>query len=374
MVGGQQSTRSLPHLAELFRLADAAGLLEQPDRCTHEDAAGGMRSCWRNVHGECRASASDDDGRCAMRDFSAGHEWLSINTATVRKQRGQDWPLPDHRRLRAARHPRHRALARPGGRGGPGGGGAAAARHRHHLSGYCRGGFFPAADAAGLQAALDDNRRAVDEACTLQRPCLVLVVGSLPGALAGKPRTRTSPARAPRCRRHRRHCWRRAQRGHAAGHRAAAPDAGRRARLHQHAGAGAGRVRRAGPRAQRRAGRGGGRVPRLVGPEAAAQIARAGASALLAFHVCDWLTPTRDLLNDRGMMGDGVIELPKIRGWVEAARLPGFAEVEIFSAQRTGGSATAAKCWTPASRATAARSDPVPWSPLLPPCTPAPSA
>jgi hypothetical protein len=31
MVGGQQSTRSLPHLAELFRLADAAGLLEQPE-------------------------------------------------------------------------------------------------------------------------------------------------------------------------------------------------------------------------------------------------------------------------------------------------------------------------------------------------------
>jgi hypothetical protein len=31
MVGGQQSTRSLPHLAELFRLADAANLLEQPD-------------------------------------------------------------------------------------------------------------------------------------------------------------------------------------------------------------------------------------------------------------------------------------------------------------------------------------------------------
>ena len=31
MVGGQQSTRSLPHLAELFRLADAANLLERPD-------------------------------------------------------------------------------------------------------------------------------------------------------------------------------------------------------------------------------------------------------------------------------------------------------------------------------------------------------
>ena len=31
MVGGQQSARSLPHFAELFRLADAAGLLEQPE-------------------------------------------------------------------------------------------------------------------------------------------------------------------------------------------------------------------------------------------------------------------------------------------------------------------------------------------------------
>jgi len=47
--------------------------------------------------------------------------------------------------------------------------------------------------------------------------------------------------------------------------------------------------------------------------------------------VCDWLTPTRDLLNDRGMMGDGVIELKKIRGWVEATGFSGFCEVEIFS-------------------------------------------
>ena len=38
-----------------------------------------------------------------------------------------------------------------------------------------------------------------------------------------------------------------------------------------------------------------------------------------------------DLLNDRGMMGDGVIDLPRIRSWVEAARYTGFHEVEIFS-------------------------------------------
>lgn len=47
--------------------------------------------------------------------------------------------------------------------------------------------------------------------------------------------------------------------------------------------------------------------------------------------MCDWLTPTRDLLSDRGMMGDGVVELKKIRGWVEAAGFNGFSEVEIFS-------------------------------------------
>ncbi len=55
------------------------------------------------------------------------------------------------------------------------------------LSGYCRGGFFTAADAAGLRAALEDNRKAIDEAKTLGAPCLVMVVGSLPGALQGKP-------------------------------------------------------------------------------------------------------------------------------------------------------------------------------------------
>jgi sugar phosphate isomerase/epimerase len=41
--------------------------------------------------------------------------------------------------------------------------------------------------------------------------------------------------------------------------------------------------------------------------------------------------PTRDLLNDRGMMGDGVIDLRKIRTWIEAAGYSGFHEVEIFS-------------------------------------------
>ena len=72
-------------------------------------------------------------------------------------------------------------------------------------------------------------------------------------------------------------------------------------------------------------------------PKLQAQIARAGKERLLAFHVCDWLVPTTDLLNDRGMMGDGVIDIPRIRGWVEAAGFAGYSEVEIFSAAATGG-------------------------------------
>ena len=51
-------------------------------------------------------------------------------------------------------------------------------------------------------------------------------------------------------------------------------------------------------------------------PKLEAQIARAGKNRLLAFHVCDGLTPTTDMLNDRGMMGDGVIDIPKMRGWI----------------------------------------------------------
>jgi sugar phosphate isomerase/epimerase len=66
-------------------------------------------------------------------------------------------------------------------------------------------------------------------------------------------------------------------------------------------------------------------------PKLEQQIERAGKEKVLAYHICDWLVPTRDLLNDRGMMGDGVIDLPRIRTWVEGTGYTGFDEVEIFS-------------------------------------------
>lgn len=52
---------------------------------------------------------------------------------------------------------------------------------------------------------------------------------------------------------------------------------------------------------------------------------------LFAFHICDWNVPTADFLNDRGLMGDGCINVPQIRGWIEDAGFSGHNEVEIFS-------------------------------------------
>ena len=200
------------------------------------------------------------------------------------------------------------------------------------LSGYCRGGFFPAADAAGLSAALDDNRRAIDEAALLGAPCLVLVVGSLPGALTGVLAYRDiSRARTE------------VRDGIAASleyarqigmplaieplHPMQAADRACVNTLEQ-------ALDLCDELDAERSGALGVAVDLYHvwwDPKLAAQIVRAGAQRLLAYHVSDWLLPTRDLLNDRGMMGDGVIELKKCRGWVEAAGFAGYSEVEIFS-------------------------------------------
>src|SRR3954452_5167363 len=48
------------------------------------------------------------------------------------------------------------------------------------VTGLCRGGMFTAADAAGRAAAIEDNRRAIDEAHALGAKCLILVAGGLP--------------------------------------------------------------------------------------------------------------------------------------------------------------------------------------------------
>ena len=285
----------------------------------------------------------------SMRDFSADHDWLSINTATLRRQHGAEVPLAKIIDQCAARGVR--AISPWRDQVAAAGLDAVARQLKAHgmgLSGYCRGGFFPAADPAGLKAALQDNRRAIDEAKTLDAPCLVLVVGALPGALEGRPAYKDI-ARA---------------RGEVRDGIAASLEYAREVGmplaiepLHPMQAAD-----RACVNTLEHAldlcdeldpGRSG-----MLGvaldayhvwwdPKLAQQIERAGRERLLAYHVCDWLAPTRDLLNDRGMMGDGVIELRKLRGWVEAAGYAGSAEVEIFSALdwwQRGGEDTLAAC------------------------------
>ncbi|MCP4451316.1 MAG: sugar phosphate isomerase/epimerase [Planctomycetes bacterium] len=67
-------------------------------------------------------------------------------------------------------------------------------------------------------------------------------------------------------------------------------------------------------------------------PDLALEIKRCGVQGhLFAYHICDWKTPTKDMLLDRGLMGEGCINLPQIRGWIEEAGFDGFHEVEVFS-------------------------------------------
>ena len=57
----------------------------------------------------------------------------------------------------------------------------------------------------------------------------------------------------------------------------------------------------------------------------------AEADRLFAYHRLRLDDPTTDLLNDRGLMGEGCIDLRGIRGMVEGAGFDGMIEVEVFS-------------------------------------------
>jgi sugar phosphate isomerase/epimerase len=188
--------------------------------------------------------------------------------------------------------------------------------HGLTVTGLCRGGFFTAKDW------LDDNRRAIAEAHVLGAQCLVLVVGGLLPESKDLALSRSRvfdglAAILPEAR--------------AAGVPLAIEP------LHPMQAADRACINTLEQALDicDQLGEGIGVAVDVYhvwwDPKLEQQIRRAGKKRLLAYHICDWLVPTRDLLNDRGMMGDGVIDLPRIRGWVEAAGYDGFHEVEIFS-------------------------------------------
>ena len=186
----------------------------------------------------------------------------------------------------------------------------------------CRGGFFPSKDINKRKLALDDNRRAIEEAAELDTSLIVLVCGADPAQPLEESRKQIQDGIA-----------------------AILPDAkavGVKLAIeplhpmYADARSAINTLAQANDMAEALASP-------FVGvaidvyhlwwdPNLEKEIKRCGENNnLLAFHICDWKVPTTDLLLDRGLMGEGCIPVKQIRSWVEATGYVGFNEVEIFS-------------------------------------------
>ena len=192
------------------------------------------------------------------------------------------------------------------------------------VTGFARGGPFPSTDARTRQAAIEDTRRAIDEAAELGARCLSLGGGGAAAGAKDLPGARRMVRdgigevldHARRCGVplalepfHPMYC----------ADRSCVSTLGEANDLCDELGDGLG-------------------IAVDVyhvwwDPGLEAGIRRAGGSRLLALHLSDWLVPTTDIALDRGMMGDGIIDIPRIRALMEANGFDGFHEVEIFSAR-----------------------------------------
>ena len=186
----------------------------------------------------------------------------------------------------------------------------------------CRGGFFPNQEKNKRAAAIDDNKKAIDEAHALGSPLIVLVCGAEPRQSLTDSRLQIQEGIAEII-----------PYAAAAGVRLAIEPlhpmyADTRSAVNTLAQANDMASILNSP---------------SVGvaidvyhlwwdPSLEAEIKRCGENGhLLAFHICDWNVPTKDFLMDRGLMGEGCIPINTIRSWVEDTGYSGFYEVEIFS-------------------------------------------
>ena len=338
MVGGQQSARSLVHLAEVFRLADAGGPAAR-------SGARRQRACARCS--PCTASKADDE-RCPT---------IPTCCRSTRRRVRAQWKLPTSSpaaratasaasRRGATRSPRRAssdtraAHPRRGAR-----------RHRAIAAAACfRPSTARAAAPRSTTTAAPSTKR-----CALGARCLVLVVGGLPkdrdGAIASKD---LAGARE----------MVRDGIGELLDYARAAGMPLAIEPLHPMYAADRACVNtiahandlcdELAPRRRRRARHRGRRLSRVVGPatEARDRARRRAPSRLFAYHICDWLVPTTDLLNDRGMMGDGVIDLPLIRVVDGGRRLPRHARSGDLLAGQLVEARSRTTCWRPAGAAT----------------------
>lgn len=193
------------------------------------------------------------------------------------------------------------------------------------ITSLCRGGFFPAADAAGRQAAIDENKAVIDQAAAVGAPAVVLVCGAVPGQSLEESRKQIVDGIA-------------AVLPHAeacgvnlsieplhpiyAADRSAVNTMGQARRMcEQLNGSGETRVGIAAD------------VYHIWFDDALeTEIMASGKQGWLhAFHICDWKVEQADPLHDRGLMGEGVIDIRTIEGWMSNAGYQGDIEVEIFS-------------------------------------------
>jgi sugar phosphate isomerase/epimerase len=186
----------------------------------------------------------------------------------------------------------------------------------------CRGGFFPGKEAARRKEAIDDNRKAIEEAFGLGTDKIVLVCGADPSQSLEDSRKQIHDGIAAIL-----------PEAEAAGVKLAIEPlhpmyADTRSAINT--------LAQANDMAESLNSKWVGVAVDVYhlwwDPALESEIKRCGKhNNLLAFHICDWKSPTVDMLNDRGLMGEGCIPLKKIRSWVEAAGFNGFIEVEIFS-------------------------------------------
>lgn len=195
------------------------------------------------------------------------------------------------------------------------------------VNAYCRSTYLPAATRPAFESALDDNRKAIEEAAELQAECFIMVVGGLPEGSRDLPAAREQVSEGLAL-----------LLEHARQHQVAlaleplhpmyAADRSCLSTLEQALDL----CDALEPDGYQSLGVAIDAYHCWWDPKLNQQIKRAGKQQrILGLHLSDWLVPTRDLLLDRGMMGDGVIDLRGLRHQVEAAGYQGAIEVEIFS-------------------------------------------
>lgn len=194
--------------------------------------------------------------------------------------------------------------------------------HNMKVVSLCRGGFFPSVDSAKRVSAIDDNKLAIEQAAAVGAPLIVLVCGADGRQSLGKSREQIAEG-----------IIKILPLAKSAGIKLAIEP------LHP---------MYAGDRSAINTMKQANDLAAMINSEwvgvavdvyhlwwddtLLTEIRRCSAQDhIFAFHVCDWNVPTVDFLNDRGLMGDGCINIPEIRGWVEEVGFAGFNEVEIFS-------------------------------------------